>query len=1094
MSKIKKSLTWLACAVLAFACLLPCLGFSAARVVNADTPTDYEKVEISENQFDASGSIILKTLNSWEPSYIGDFAGEAISGVVDLSTDSGVSYTDFMEETKLDAYSEFADAKPTTPFGRNTNNPNGNLYFPGTNSKALMINTNDTDSKRGTAYGYSSEDIELDAYSYYKFSVWAKTGDFVQDTGAVIKISGLDYDIGFWNIDNSEEINNATYGFTEYVIFVATAENSASVKLNLQVGDCYTYGTIDDGDSYIEHIHPSSGYAFFDNITCTKLSANAYAHEASNSGNVMVCDFNTDLGKSVGVKSITSLTSRDGVEMGSFEGGMNGWEIIDEEGTTGTAYYVDVYDASKAFDDENIEGIIEEPYTPNGTHAESNVLALVAKSEAKIGVESDEIVIERNKFYRLSVWAKAQGFGDDGNASLVIVGESNIPASNNELSPVVINDAIGSDDINTRYGWAKYHFYIRGSLSKDCAINLQLWLGYEELCTGVALFDQITLEEITYANYNANNSLGTIVTFENAPATSMTNGRFYDAENFDNEYPLTPAEWNTVGNTDNDSVSGVVLTNEEHYNANISTYLNVANPVSSNKNVKYNSTSYPSMLLLASENNSYFGYASPSISLTNGSDYKVSVTMRTIGMTGAGANIWLEVNGKTVAAVKNIGSTADFETYEFYLQGDVALTDGTGIDYTTTLNITLGNAKQKATGSIFVLEAAFQNLDEGAFATKYEQFKSERTTGIKYDMYSFSSLDFFGYDNSDTNAIKASTSWSVTESASDESQYEAGVFDPNNKTNNNDNAYIPAEITEAYNSLEFKADLVYTLQARNTALTAQLVNPLKLEANSYYMITVSMAVIMKDGVTATDNEYGASLYLSGNETYEAAKFEKLKSTQSLVYGYEFRDYQFYVATSNEATTVYLRAALGNIAYPNRYVTGDLYIANISLVNLGSSEEGLIESDTLRIIDASETIESEEETTPEEETAPVSDSEKWWVIPSILLGVAILIAIIGIVIRTLAGKASRRKHKHNLSSYDRRLGLVENPQEDIDLYDEDTIVAEPVKEINPDIEKFNDFDDDNTPDVVIEEKVAEQEAPAITKVEKSNDEPINEFED
>ncbi|MBE5731033.1 MAG: hypothetical protein E7350_03700, partial [Clostridiales bacterium] len=334
MSKIKKSLTWLACAALAFACLLPCLGLTAVKAVKADTVIDYyTTVEISENQFDAAGSSVLKSLNSWESSYIGDYSGNVISGVVDLSTDSG-KLEDFMEKTKLDAYGEFADgkSKPTTPFGRNTNDPNGNLYFPGTNSKALMINTNDTDSKRGTAYGYSSEDIELKAYSYYKFSVWTKTSDFSQDTGAVIKLSGFDYDIGFWNIDNSEEINNSTLGFTEYVIYVATAEKDSTVKLNLQVGDSYSFGEYGNVD-YIAHNHPSSGYAFFDNITCNKLSANAFAHEASNRGNVLVHDFNTDIGKSVGVKSITSLTSMDGEEMGSFAGGMNGWTRIDEDDT-----------------------------------------------------------------------------------------------------------------------------------------------------------------------------------------------------------------------------------------------------------------------------------------------------------------------------------------------------------------------------------------------------------------------------------------------------------------------------------------------------------------------------------------------------------------------------------------------------------------------------------------------------------------------------------------------------------------------------------------------------------------------------------------
>lgn len=1095
MSKIKKGLKWLACAVIAFAMTLSCFSLTQVSTVKAETPVDYSTINVTDGQFPSTSSSIIKTATNWTDSYIGDFTGDVISGIINLSPDSD-STEDFMEKTMLDSYAEFESEKPTTPFGRNTTNPNGNWYFPNTNSNVLMINTNDVESNRGTAFGYTSQPIDLTAYSFYKFSAWVKTGDFVQDRGAVIKLSGFDYDIGFWNIDNHDQIENNMLGFTEYVIYVATAGNSVSANVNLQVGDSYTYGTIGT-DEYIEHITPSSGYAFFDNVTCTKLSANAYYEETADvvSDNVIVKDFNSATGV-IESEILTSKLGQASFDMGSFANGLQGWQRVFKDGTdSGQALYVGAYDAAKPFDSDNNYGLSENPYTPYGNRdylSDRNILVLSADSDANVGVESDEFVIERNKFYRLSVWANTQNFDNNSNASIVLAGESNIASNNYELNPIVIGSVEGSGDINARYGWTRYSFYIRGSVAKTCAVKLQLWLGYSNNCSGTVLFDEILFEEVTYSYYNNNYSAGTSVTFDSVPSTTIDNGRFYEAENFGDEYPLVPVQWTAFGEGKGNAVNGVILTDEEHYNANFTKYLSVPNPVSQATNEAYNAVRYPSMLLIAADELSHFGYSASAITIASATDYKISVTMRTINMTGAGASIWLDVNGITIASVKNIASTSEFVTYEFYLQGDSTLEDGTGIDYTATLYIGMGNKSAKGSGSIYVAEAALETLSEGDFDAKYAQFKEERADGINYDMYSFSSLDFFGYDNTDTTTIKNSTSWSVIETAEQaQGSYETGVFNPLKKDNNAGNTYIPAEITTAYNKLENKFDNVYTIHTRNTAVTTQLINPLKLEADSYYMVSISMAVIIHEDSTFATDSYGASLYLTGEEKYSNTKFTNVRTTTNLVDTYEFRTYQFYIATANTATTLYLRAALGDIAYPNRYVSGELYISYVSLVNLGSSDEDIVETETLKIIDNHVDAEENEDEEVEDETTAPTDNEKWWLIPSILFGVAIILAIVGAIIRSAITKRANRKTRAQLSSYDRRYGYPEsianNSEFDDDKSENEVVIEQVPEKVKSDIDNFND-DEEIVP-------AKKETATLESKVEKEqNVEDTNEFDD
>lgn len=1093
MIKFKKRLNLLACAVIVLALAFSCLCLNLATTVKAEEPDDYTTITVNDGQFSQSGSGLLSKSPNWTGSSIGEFDGSGvISGVIDLSA-SSVGAEDFMEKTGLSSFPEYEKSKPVTPFGRDEK------LYPGTNTKVLLINThsNADSNSKGTAYGYASDAVSLASNSFYKFTAWVKTGKFVQDRGAVIKISGLEHDVGFWNIDTSDidVKSDKTNGFREFKIYVATSVNTVSAVINLQVGDSYIFGDMDDS-YYMEKVTPSDGYALFDNVTCTRLTANAFYEEtAIKSDYIEVYDADADATGIIHRRTVTS-----------FENGISDLKKGYNENVSdsGTARYVDTYDAGIAFDEQNKIGLAENPYTYKGTTDyidgianERDILVIKAEKEANVYVETKDITIEANKFYRLGVWAKTEGFESSSNASLVIVGEDNIPSHNFEMSPAVINDISGSSDPLARYGWNRYSFYLRGSYSKDCKVRLQLWLGYSSNCTGTVFYDDVVLEQVSYDYYNNNYTSGTEVRFDAEPSTSIDNGRFFQAESYSDECLWKPVQWTGIGTVPQKAASGIILTNDRHYEAHKGSYFNVENPVSQTYNTDINAANHPSMLLLATGEQAHFGYASPSIAIDNGEDYKISVTLYVKNMTGSGANLWLEVNNIVIASVKNIMTTNNnFQTFDFYVQGDEPFTSGTGTDYTATLKIAMGREDAMAAGSIYVAEAAMTTLDDGEFASKLNEYKTDRRFNPTYDMYSFSSFDFFGYDNTDKNAIKKTTNWSISSKASNATEGENynlkyGVFDPHNKDDNLEGWAIPDEITYAYDALQNKFGQVFALQVRDTAVTAQLINPIKLEADSYYMVTVNMAVIIKDELGNLLSK-GAGISLAGDEIYSDANFTDLTNTYNFEGELEFRPYQFYIASSDATATLYLRVSLGDDAYTDMHVTGDIYIANISVVNLGASDDTLENSDTLKIID-NHVLPDEEGDEPDTDTdtdsddtttTSGSDSEKWWLIPSILFGVAIVLAVVGSIIRTIIDKSSRKQRRKQLNSYDRRYGIATPDEEDTTRAFDDNETAEPEA---PVIEQEIDAFDDDEPEKTkpSEEPKPTEEAPADETNEKAD---------
>ena len=251
----------------------------------------------------------------------------------------------------------------------------------------------------------------------------------------------------------------------------------------------------------------------------------------------------------------------------------------------------------------------------------------------------------------------------------------------------------------------------------------------------------------------------------------------------------------------------------------------------------------------------------------------------------------------------------------------------------------------------------------------------------------------------------------------------------------------------------------------------------------------------------------------------------------------FKTYTFYIKTGDEAVDVGLTLTLGDIEHDDQYFAGRAYVNRIAVTDIGNvayeneldkfdeKSEGYAEYIKYNNNVDLSTDEDESEGGEEEggEEQPASEIA-WWLVPSILFAVAILIAVVGTLIRKLLERRSEKKTIKVATSYDRRTTLHKLHNEksknegdkvaaeadttaDYDEFD-DTLPAsdekaeekaEEVEESKPEAEEpekadkqedsYDEFDDDKKSD-----KAPSEEAPTgETKPEETEKSEVNETE-
>ena len=960
-----------------------------AHAASSSIYSPYTDVDISNGEFDeVSGNDTLMTPSSWTGTAISQASADSvISGTVTIGS--------FTEDDLEDLGMDNLGYVIRTPFGKSS----AANQFAGSDANALLINSDGTT----TAYGYDSTSISLEANAYYEISVWVKTGDFGEDEGASIKVSGLENDIIIDDIDTvdyyyntyglseEEASKNAEYyfGWAEYKIYIATSTMSApSITLSLQLGSSISY--LNNAGESITISDESKGWVLFDHVTAKQCSYNMFNNLIDGIDNekrfinsfedrtYYLSDNGNSLYYSENDSSFLSFDENGNLlfegdadyetyEIGSLENGGIGWDAAMNSYSPANSG-VGIYSALN--EDIGIETEKDIPYSPDGEGG--NILMINSFNgrtfnSTRAGFKSGDFKIERRKNYRISVWVKTVG---TNCAGIAVAGTDYRGPLNNPGNPnhgkgqlIVTSTELSGESSNTvRYGWSEATFFVQGSAFRDYEIHLELWLGMRETedsaavnGSGIAMFDSIRIEEITYSEYTTNSANSSTVTFDGeGNNTVISNGNFDEIEDIEYDEngkaitPYTPSDW-TLMTAGEDETTGM---STHIYNENYRDYV-VSGTVSSDMtsyNYKLSDTtnSYitgeidaavpsdplPENLLMIKADGSTglpenkegvaVGYRSLSFSVSADTIVKVDVDMRVDSIKGYGANLILKNGNKEVATIQRIKDTSSsglqmnagdgYNTYTFYIQaGSSSLSElyveiwlgmyddelnisklSTGTIYVRNVSMTMLTSTTTNEDGTTGTDQTTLNEQRAAFNSRQAEYKASINKGIipYYAQYSTYGNTIDSYNIYDDDFLKTPYNWTRTYAISSSTENEAVSYGVYDMKAGGDPSILPSNYTT--NGAENEDSLVIK---NNVTAYSRLTKDVSytLDSGSYYRITVLMQVYIPN-VQDSNDAQGAYFGIDGT-TY---MLSNIRSTTDKNGKGEFQEFNLYIKTDGTA--------------------------------------------------------------------------------------------------------------------------------------------------------------------------------------------------
>lgn len=863
-------------------------------------------------------------------------------------------------------------------------------------SRVLMINSKASldQSRIDARKGYRSSSITLSANSYYSFKVSARTllngDDYVS---ASIYLSGLK-DVDGKNMQIGIE-NVSPSSWTDYYMFVATGNKEQTVTLDLYLGSA-------NGGK-------SQGAVFFDDCHIERYSENLFYSVAKNHGYDFSDNADSLSNDTVflvqGLKTLPSFIDNFNSYNFDFEdnasvGGLSTWSEIKK--SNAHAQIMGITDMQPA----DFKSTTRFDYVGHNLGYENDnalVMWTGASNEYKtnyIGLKSSDIQINAHTAYKVSLKLKIAGM-EEGSFVLKVTENDSIYS----LYPSVFaededaenyyqlkNGQTNGYSTNTDNDWTNDYqtveFCIKGYDLYNTSVNLELWLGDESTtANGCVIVDDIVVEKSTSAEFlNATNKLE--LKAYSGSTSGFTNPLFNATEysNVEMKYPLTATGWTSEVENETYNESGVIyLGKDDEYKSMYSGKYDWAGISPKTKDKVTNN-----VYMMFNRQNSYQSLKSSSYSISKNSYYKISFDYyNQLYSTLNNSSIKVEVidkNGIVLFSQDGLSSLDNWDTMEIYLH------TAQMVAHEVNVVVHLGENQEgkKVGGYVYLDNFAIESSNEADFlAGKFntdlsDYFLSLETNGIiSKELSNSPAFDFKvnevydkGYQGSESEAV-------------------GGVV------NGQDNHY--GITTDKSNFL-----VLSTKVASKASLTSKY--SFAFEADTYYKLTFDLATIFDDSNLDTDKNYnyGVSIEMKGFDAVSnLIASEKLKSYTIYFKCDTATDASFTFSLISDCEETLGTALLTNF---------DIQTSNNDEFTSASVMPGY--KDSVFTAKQTETpAEDENEDTSTDTTT--DDNSKWLLIPSIIMGVALIVAIIGFALRKVKIKKIDKIKKEN---YDRKLSL------------------------------------------------------------------------
>jgi|LGOV01.1.fsa_nt_gb hypothetical protein len=893
-----------------------------------------------------------------------------------------------------DVYDEKAEEDYKLDF-----NPETSASTQANENQVLMINAESTELR----YGYKSTSFSLAEDGYYTVSVWV----FTQNFGGIISTASL-YLTGDTQVEdssNSKLLAISTSGaWQEYKFFVQTDKlSSKTIQLELYLGS--------------KTAVTSAGAVFFDDIKIESHS-NDYYNKAIDDIPLIQTNYRV---LNLRAPIIEDAVVNDDFEQTIVDPETNniGWEVITENGTVESENTI----SGVVYVDENFDSVstgIDTSPTNANIYENTRALLINNLTPQSLGYKSSDILVESQKLYKLSVMVKTS---DLTHGAVVRLVQTNVD-DEEDFSPITknIGNINTTNQNNAKYeGWIEYSFYIKGGVYEDDFVNLELWLGSAATSeAGYVFFDQVTLEQLPSLEFNDMPDVNTAnFSFSNPTGTLEINNSNFNSvvfETVEDHYPYVPKDW-TLSSDDGNSSSadvknGIINTNTDHFNDikdNEDHYDGFANP--GNINNVVNDLVHNNVLVIGNNTATTQTYSSSNKTLSPNLYYKLSFYVQTQNLSENNLSVKLLNEGFQIVTINNLQSTLEWTKYEAYIKAPAH-------EVNINVKLQIGSFDALVTGYAFFDNIVLEEIDVNDYADAKES--SESTVSV----IDLNAENFNVINSSTTKGLyKPLNATASNNAGTDSALINAGVLDTENFGDGQ--IYYP-DLTNPNSQDDENTNVLMISSLEDTDYSYMLNNPFKVVLGNHYKISVYAKTfnLSQEAISVqTDDEdnaydFGANIkLLEYDDTFMAI------NTQLGAITNEYKEYVFYIE-ANSDEDIHLSLSLG---HENAYTKGYAFFSNISmsLISEESYDEqvalisdGNAQVNIINILTAAAIDDEDEDEDPE----VAGTNFDFLLIPTLILSISIIIAILGYAIRQIKfTKIIRRKIKAQI--YDRNRTLA-----------------------------------------------------------------------
>ena len=874
-------------------------------------------------------------------------------------------------DTNFDTF----NSKTNNKYGLETN-PGINTDLPAnSDEKILMIKA----TSGATKYGYVSDTIDdLKKDKFYVIEVNCKTGLLLNEEDPLSLTNNAKASI-YTTLSSSQAENFLdinTFGYWQkYNIYVATDTfNAPKFEIELRLGN---------------NTASSDGVVFFDQLKIKEIAHSDFYSATNDSQNIIINLDNDYV---------------DSFANSNFESTLDSTWVLDENNETEKteigAYNKDTINQfiTTSFDDTKKDN----DYATNFVYNNNNLLLILNKEHTTSKVSSHEentITIKQHGLYLLSMLVKTGNLSSGGlDVTLTEVVEDDAEPITTAQTKISCSS---SDSLAEYNGYKKVNFYIRGNAYFDKELSLSFNLGTEsDKISGWAIIDNITLQQINQSEYTSKTSSNELDLSKNISDTALIkNGNFNFITNSNSKvsYPATPLNWTA---SENNTIGGIIRVANEYFVQDIENFGGLE--LSQNPGIN---TSYPAFggipasklfqyenVLMVRNNSSedvYFTsdeFTLNANSSTSETFNKLQVGIKTVNNSKAFIKL-VNKDNQTLAVYDNISSSEKWSNYVIYIKNGITSQE---------IKLVLGTHGDGNNNYAFFDYVSYQNDSKDPIETINQNFSfnlledsfyTHSNTTVKPNIYQASNYSIHSYEENKTSAVYN------------------GILDTINDTS-----------IQTRNEANDTNVLVVT----NTVKTHQnLISnyTYKLTKDKYY----EFSIWIKTDFTNCENleKFGAyfeivTLDKDGNIVIDEKNENKNKFKNIVVTDEEnngWVKYSIYVLAEEADQNVKVVFGLGNNENPTQ---GTAYFDDLKVIDIEKSEYTSKTANNTTIISKVITATTEEETdkdnTSDETTTTPSDINIWALLSSIILVIALALAIAGYIIRRIPKKKLIKKIK------------------------------------------------------------------------------------